>query len=143
MRPVLGLVVLVCGCGSSEEAPLNPNFAGTWTGNTYVTLQGLNPYPPIPSQTMVTVNGNEATSVPCGSATDQVATGSGDTASWIGTASCPPVSLTGQFICASVVFTFTQSTTTLNNGTLSIVGTGTAAGCSLSYPLTEIFNGTK
>jgi hypothetical protein len=142
MRRLLGLVVLVCACGGSS-APLDPNFAGTWTGNTYVTLQGLNAYPALPSQTTVTVNGNEATTVPCGSETDQFASGSGDSASWTGTTSCPPVSLTGQFVCSSVVFTFTQSTATLNGGTLSIIGTGTADGCSASYALTEIFNGTK
>lgn len=147
-RYVMAAVVasIMAGCGGSDPpdpgAPLDPGFAKTWSGTLTRTCAGFGTdvYPG--GSLPITVSGNSLyTRLACpGSTTLAVtATGSGSTATWTGTFSCPPAPAG---TCPNAVFTRTSVTFVLNgNGTLSASGVGTMVGCGTTAGCTTSFEG--
>src|SRR5207237_87701 len=124
MRPQLIAIALACACGgSSGGSPnLDPAFSGTWTGpaTLVVSGQGSQSYT---ARIVIAVSGQTATVADVcldgsGSITAQ---GSGETASWQGSLTCPPVAFSN---CSSVTEVFQSATTTLNGNALSAQGSG-------------------
>jgi hypothetical protein len=147
---IFALTMTACG-GSSDStsdpvdssAPLDAGFAKTWSGDFSMTCTGVGTsfYPGVTAT--LTVSGNYLTALlactPSGSTT-VTATGSGRTATWTGSFSCPP---TVQGSCYNLIFTRTSVTYTLNaNGTLTATGVGSLAGCGISTDCTTSFSGT-
>jgi len=142
----MGTTLAACGgsdSGGGGGSSLNPAFGGTWTGVTTVTVTGLSPFT-FPSTLGIAVSGSTATInnvCPDGSGTI-VGQGSGNTVSWSGTLTCPPVAVAG--VCPAVTATYTSATATLNdNGTLTSAAAATASGCLLTSPATLTFTGSK
>jgi len=145
---VLVVTLLLASCGGSTETiepftagPLDPGFAKTWSGSGTMTCPG---FTATESATMpITVSGDSLTaSMAClgGSRVNLTATGSGTTASWSGSLSCPPAADSS---CATWVYTRLSSTLTLNaNGTLSAFSAGRLVGCGTNVDCTTTFNGT-
>ena len=146
---IVALAMTSCG-GSSDStsapvdsgAPLDAGFAKTWSGDFSMTCAGLGTtvYPGVTAT--LAVSGNSLTALlacnPSGS-TSVTATGSGKTATWTGTFSCPP---TYQGTCYAWVFTRTSVTYTLNaDGTLTATGVGSVSGCGVSTDCTTSFSG--
>ena len=135
------------GCGGTDPtppAPLDTGFAKIWNGVPTVACTGFATvtYPPTPVE--ITVSGNSLTSrllCSVGSGISVTATGSGSTATWAGSLSCPSDVQAG---CPSgLVFTHTSRTYTLNaNGTLTVSGTGTLACSGATTDCTTGFSGT-
>jgi hypothetical protein len=130
--------------GTTQQPPpsLDSNFSGTWNGTTTLTFTGNQPSA-YASRLVIAVSGGSATLAdvcPDGSGTATVS-GSGQSASWSGTLTCPAVQFTN---CAAVAFTYQSATMTLSgNGSLTVQGTGLAAGCGVTLNLTTTFVGTK
>ena len=127
----------------ASAIPLDPGFARTWTGPLSMNCAGVGTTV-YPGGTLpITVSGYELMTrlaCPDGTRLDVIATGSGSTATWTGTFSCPP---TAMGTCSSWVFTRTSVTFTLNgNGTLTAAGVGTLVGCGTSTSCTTSFPGT-
>jgi hypothetical protein len=141
---------MLAGCGGTETpasgdpgAPLNPGFAKTWTGDLSMTCDGVGTSVFPGGTAPITVSGNSLMArISCedGSGLNVTATGSGSTATWNGSFSCPP---TAVGTCSTWVFTRTSVTYTLNaNGTLTASGVGTLAGCGVTTSCTTLFSGT-
>ncbi len=138
-----GIALWSCGGSGGSGSGLNPAFTGAWNGTTTVTLQGFAPY-------SYSAHVNIAVSGSTGNIT-QVCTdgsgsisfqGSGSSAQWTGTATCPPVAVPG--ICSAVTLTYQSGSLTLNTAnTLTAQGTGMASGCGTSRPATLTFVGSK
>jgi hypothetical protein len=122
---------------------LDPGFARTWTGPLSMNCAGVGTTT-YPGGTLpISVLGYELMTrlaCPDGTSLAVTATGSGTTATWSGTFSCPPTALG---TCPSGVFTRTSVTFTLNaNGTLTAAGVGTLVGCGTTASCTTSFPGT-
>ncbi len=142
------LVLSACGSDDGGAAapapvtPLNPAFSGTWTGTTTVSFPGVTPFS-YSSLVVIAVSGQTATvSAICPDGSGSIsAQGSGDSAQWRGSFTCPPLALD---TCPAVTLTYQNASMTLNsNGTLTANGSGVATGCGISSPVTLTFNGTK
>jgi hypothetical protein len=138
-----GLTMTSCG-GTDPVVPLDTGFAKIWNGvpTLACTGAGTTVYPA--STLEITVSGNSLTtrlSCVVGNGTSVTATGSGSTAIWTGSFSCPS---DVQASCPSGwVFTHTSRTYTLNaNGTLTVSGAGTLVGCGITTDCTTSFPGT-
>lgn len=162
-RRVLALaaaLVMSCATAASSSSPLEAGFRGVWMGTATLALTGKDPIPYSVSLT-VTTSGNVATLhnacpgiVNHDSLRQQTlrlptegarpvpsldATGSGASAAWSGTLDCPQVSVSG---CAELASTYTNATLTLTgDNQLTVVITGRATGCGVSYPLLITFVG--
>jgi hypothetical protein len=160
---VAALSLYACATTNPSTTSLEPELSGGWTGTATLSLTGRNP---VPYTVLITisVSGNTASvanicpgtvqhesvrqssmRLPTESArslsTSVNATGAGGSASWSGTLECPRVELTG---CAAVAVTYTNATMTLTGSNqLTIVATGSAEGCSISYPAILTFVGAK
>jgi len=142
---VVALLMASCGGGSDGGGitPLDAGFAKTWSGPFSMTCPGAG-NTVVPAGTLpITVSGNDLmTRLACtdGTILNVTATGSGSTATWTGTFSCPPTALG---TCSTWVFTRTSVTFTLNsNGTLTASGVGKLVGCGTSVDCTTSFSGT-
>ncbi len=134
---------LLVGCGpSAATGPLNPLFGGTWYGTATQALSDGNGTT-YSAQWIGAVSGNLATlTAVCLDATGSLPlTGSGDSATFSGNYSCPPVAFLG---CSSVVLSYSMATATLVPGTpshLSVVASGNVAGCQVTDTLATTFVG--
>jgi hypothetical protein len=147
-RYVLAAVVasMLAGCGGSDPpdpgAPLDAGFAKTWSGSLSRTCAGLGTTVYPGGSLPITVSGYSLYTrlgCPDGTTLAVTATGSGSTATWTGTFSCPPAPAG---TCPNAVFTRTSVTFTLNgNGTLSASGVGTMVGCGTTANCTTSFEG--
>lgn len=144
---VLVAALTMTGCGGTDPAPavpLDAGFAKIWNGVPTVACTGFATVTYPPASVEITVSGNSLTSrLLCnvGSGIGVTASGSGSTATWAGSASCPSDVQAG---CPSgLVFTHTSRTYTLNaNGTLTVTGTGTLACSGATTDCTTGFSGT-
>lgn len=145
---VLVAALTMTSCGGTEPppptGPLDTGFAKTWIGVPTVACTGFATvtYPSTPVE--ITVSGSSLTAIllcSVGSGISVTATGSGSTATWAGSLSCPPDVQEG---CPSgLVFTHTSRTYTLNaNGTLTVSGTGTLSCGAATTDCTTGFSGT-
>ena len=146
MRRILWVVVTVAlaGCGSDK---LNTAFAGIWTGpatltmgatmGAYTATENVQLTATLPSETTLTIS-----PVCPGNTGSLTATGSGDSASWTGTVTCPPFAVGP---CASVTVTLNNGTGSLSSDgkTLTLRATGTASGCSTTASFSWDFSGVK
>jgi len=140
------IALTMVSCGGSDtpapNAPLDPGFAKTWTGTLSMTCEGVGTSVYPGGTAPITVSGNDLmTRIACtdGTSLNVTATGSGSTATWNGTFSCPP---TAVGTCSTWVFTRTSVTYTLNaNGTLTASGIGTLVGCGTTTNCTTNFSG--
>lgn len=149
MRKVILVAVTValtfaCGSSGGGGAPLDPNFLGSWSGKSQLAVTNVATYTAVPATVnILTVSGNTATVLNCLAAT-QTYTGSGDTASWSGSTTCPP---TGEGTCGQFTVTAMSSNIALSGGVLTIVNMGTAAYggsgsyCGKTYAYTREFSG--
>jgi hypothetical protein len=143
---VLVAALTMTSCGGTDPppptGPLDTGFAKIWNGVPTVACVGFATftYPATPVE--ITVSGNSLTArllCTVGSGISVTATGSGSTATWAGSLSCPLDVPEG---CPSgLVFTHTSRTYTLNaNGTLTVSGTATMScsggttDCTTSFP---------
>jgi hypothetical protein len=141
------LILAACGDDGGAAAPapatpLNPAFSGTWTGTTTVSSPGVAPFS-YSSSVVIAVSGQTATvSAICPDGSGSIsAQGSGDSAAWQGSFTCPPIALD---TCPAVTLTYQNASMTLNaNGTLTASGSGIASGCAITLPVTLTFNGAK
>jgi len=141
------LVLAACGDDDGAAAPapatpLNPAFSGTWTGTTTISAPGFAPLY-YSSLLVIAVSGQTATvSAICPDGSGSIsAQGSGDSAEWQGSFTCPPVALG---TCPAITVTYQNASMTLNsNGTLTANGSGVASGCGFYSAVTLTFNGTK
>jgi hypothetical protein len=140
MRIALALVFGVAACGGSGGG-LDAAMAGTWNGTASVTMAGLQPLS-YQGQLIVAVSGDTATvRQVCSNGSGSIsASGTGSTAQWHGTLSCPPVAFSD---CASVTFTFNSGNMSLTNGALVAQGAATGAGCGVTRAASFSFTGTK
>jgi hypothetical protein len=143
---VLVVTLVMASCGGSSETksggPLDPGFAKTWGGGMTMACTGLDPMVSTGSMPITVSGSSLMVGVGCLdlSVISLAYTGSGATASWVGSASCPP---TAYGTCPTWVYTRTSGTITLNaNGTLTASGVGTLVGCGVSVDCTTSFNGT-
>jgi len=91
---------------------------------------------------LVTVSGETANVEVCENGSIAF-TGSGNSASFSGSFTCPDAySLSGDFTCSTITVVFTSGTATLSNGTLTVTTNGTASGCNASYSITQTQTGT-
>jgi len=145
---VLVAALTMTGCGGTDPPPppppLDAGFAKIWNGVPTVACIGFATvtYPATPVE--ITVSGNSLTArllCAVGSGISVTATGSGSTATWAGSLSCP---LDVQAGCPSgLVFTHTSRTYTLNaNGTLTVSGTATMSCSGATTDCTTSFPGT-
>jgi len=129
----LGVALLLCAC----SPPLDAGFTGTWDGLQRLALASGEIDGP--AEYTVTATGDTAVTVICGT-TFIRATGSADSASWVGTASCPPVETPG---CDSTTLTYTKAQLQLDAQIFYYLGSGTAAGCGTVAPASVSFRGEK
>ncbi len=140
----LAAAIALAGCGETDANPesLDRAFARTWTGDYTMTCTGVGTvrYPGV--TTTLTVSGSEMDAwLACsdGSGSSVVATGTGRTATWTGSFSCPP-SVMGA--CSSWVFSRTSVTYVLGaTGDLTATGVGSLTGCGFSTGCTTSFYG--
>jgi hypothetical protein len=93
---------------------------------------------------VIAVSGQTATvSAICPDGSGSVsAQGSGNSAQWQGSFTCPPVALAGT--CAAITLTHQTASLMLDStGTLTATGSGLASGCGITSALTLTFDGTK
>lgn len=138
MRALILALVLLASCGGSH---VDPAFAGNWNGTAFVTLSGGSAYS-YPASLRVSVDGDTAhVSNVCPSGAGTIsASGSGSSLTWLGSLTCPPLSFSD---CASVVFTFTAGTMTLDRGALVAQGTASGSGCGVTRAATFSFTGSR
>jgi hypothetical protein len=138
---VAALLLSACGGSSSDGAQLDSALTGTWNGQTTVSFPGYAPFY-YQSYLHIAVSGqNAVVTAICPDGSGSVtATGTGESASWHGSLSCPGVPLGS---CPSVSATYTSATATLSNGTMSAQAVGTATGCGMTSNVTVSFTGTK
>ena len=144
---ILVAALTMTSCGGTDPAPAAPldtGFARTWTGVPTVACTGFAPVTYPPASVEITVSGSSLTSTllcTVGGGISVTATGSGSTATWSGSSSCPPDVQEG---CPSgLVFTHTSRTYTLNaDGTLTVSGTGTLSCGGATTGCTTGFSGT-
>lgn len=143
MRWIL-IAVAISGCGggsSSGPADLDAAFTGTWTGPATLTLAGETPQS-YTARIVVAVSGQSlaAANVCLDGSGSIAASGSGRSASWTGSLSCPPVSFSN---CTSVTETFQSATIFLEGNALFAQGGGTMAGCGVSKAFFISMTGSK
>lgn len=134
---------LLAACSNSPGEPLNTALAGTWSGPVTLTYNSGGDSASYTGHIVVAVSGNSASVAdvcPYGSGT-LTATGSGNSATWSGNLVCPTLAFPGGG-CPSLVFTYQNATGTLNGTTLTVVFTGTSAGCG-NGALSLTFVGTQ
>jgi hypothetical protein len=151
-----------CATTSVSEAPIEAQFAGTWTGTATLALTGKSPLPytlalkVALSTTVATVgelcpglvrHESLRTGIRVPTEASRFAsasvdmTGSGASASWSGTLECPRTGMSG---CDSMGVTYTAATATLTGSNqLTVVATGNAEGCNVTYPVLLTFVGVK
>lgn len=159
---MVALLVGACATPGSSSAPLDAGFSGAWLGTATLALTGKDPVPySVPFS--VTASGNTATLrnacpgiVKQDSMRQQTlrmptegarpvpsldAAGSGASAAWSGTLLCPQVAVPG---CAELAPSYSNATLTLTgDNQLTVVITGHAEGCGVTYPLLLTFVGAK
>jgi hypothetical protein len=158
-------VLLLCACATTNLSmtPLEPELSGTWTGTATLALTGRSPVPyTVPIAIAVTGSTASVTNICPGtvhhesvrqssmrlptesartSSTSVNATGAGPSASWSGNLDCPKIELLG---CAVMAISYTNVTMTLTGSNqLTVVVTGSAEGCGITYPLILSFVGAK
>lgn len=153
MHKLIGVLVMsgalvACGGGGGgsgggdPEVDYSPSFAGTWVGTLTITANGQAESVPGTFARIVRtdVNALQVQEL-CqdGSGPNATVTGPGSfTAVGI---TCPPAPVSG---CSSTVLAYDRgSTGSLVNGTLTLSGTGSFSGCSVSLPWTFSFVATK
>jgi hypothetical protein len=143
---VLLVALMMASCGGSSETtsggPLDPGFAKTWGGSMTMACAGMDPMVSTGSMPITVSGSSLMVGVACLdlSVINLAYVGSGTTASWVGSAACPP---TAYGTCSTWVYTRSSGTVTLNaNGTLTASGVGTLVGCGTSVGCTTTFNGT-
>jgi hypothetical protein len=143
-NPVL-VVGLVCVSACGTSAPVDPGMAGTWVGTMTVAITGASTQAYQNQNVNVAVSNQNATvsNVCPGGGGVVTATGSADSCAWSANFSCPATATTS---CSSVVPTYTSGTIgcamVMGAPVLTVVATGTAAGCGDAEPATLNFTGT-
>jgi hypothetical protein len=139
-RLLASTVALFCAC-SSTDVPLSTGFAGTWGGplQTHFNVGGDFD---IAVAMFVSVSGETGSILgvcPDGSGLMAV-TGSGTSAAFSGSVTCPSVAVTG---CDGVAITYTAANLALIGPTaLKVVATGSAVGCGVTATVESTFTGT-
>ena len=152
MRQVILLSVAValafaCANSTSGGAVLDPNLLGTWNGQSQLAVTGVATYTAVSAEVVVlSVSGNTATLLDCNNGTVTF-TGSGDTATWSGSLTCPPTDVA---TCGEFTTNPTNNNLALVNNVLMLTITGnvtyggTGGYCGKTYPFTrEFFDGVK
>ena len=158
---VAGLTLVACTTtpGGLSATALETEMAGGWNGTATLALTGRAPIPYSTAIIITVVGATANVTKLCpgsvrqrqdmvrargavgsqGSSVD--ATGSGASASWSGTLTCPLVELSG---CNLVAITYTNATVTLTGtNQVTIVGAGNAEACGTNYPVFLTFVGSK
>jgi hypothetical protein len=151
---VLIVALTQASCGGTDTPPptlpLDTGFAKIWNGVPTVTCPGQTPVTYATYAVDISVSGTSLStkftcSDPSGTSVtatgSMTATGSGKTATWTGSFSCPSNVVAG---CPSgLVFTHTSRTYTLNaDGTLTASGAGTLSCGGITTDCTTSFQGT-
>jgi len=151
---VLVVALTLASCGGTDPPPLggalDPGFAKIWNGVPTVACPGQTPVTYATYALEISVSGTSLStrftcSDPSGTSVtatgSMTATGSGKTATWTGSFSCPSNVVAG---CPSgLVFTHTSRTYTLKaDGTLTASGAGTLSCGGVTTDCTTSFQGT-
>ena len=142
MRNGLLLVLaLACGCGGGGN--LDPALGGTWIGNGHFTVTTIGTGDQFPVKLTVAVSGQDATiSFVCFNDTGALTLhGSGPSANWEGTFTCPPVDFFAG--CPAVVLTFQSVNVSLSGSALLAHSVGIATGCGAAIVFSLDMTGTK
>jgi len=151
-RALWGMAMLLCWCssggGGGGSTDYAPNFAGTWKG-TLTLMSGGQTMTTDAGNVMITETGVNVLGIPSpcfyvhgapdAGIPDLAGTVSSATSATFGAYTCPAGSSTS---CTSVVQHWDGITGSLSGTTLSLDGTGTFVGCSVTQQYAATFVGS-
>jgi len=133
--------LLLAGCGVGAPGGLDPDFVGTWVGGTSVSAGNFRLG--YPTSISVSVDGTSLSVggiCPDGSGTVS-ARGSGRSASWDGSLTCPLFVDFSDGCTLQVTFTSLSLTLSADGERLDGAGGGTLLGCSAPGPMSAVLSG--